>query len=497
MNPLKAFLRLQALAALFMALICLTEANGSTGMVGGDLDCNGCKASAGYTWCEALKICIRPFETECPLFSSVNTTSSGSSFNSQAVKVKATLKKKAPKLAKALKAPKVSEAPKSSKAPKLVKASKAPKVTKAPKKTKVTKAPKKTKGTKAAEVPDSDSLGDTPPGYVTSNGSTAGSTSTRTSASSYGTYSKTVTVTVNGSSGLTVNTAPSALVSVDVVTQKTKAKVSKALKTSKAPKESKAPKTSKAPKVSKAPKTSKAPKVSKAPKTSKAPKASQINSLGDTSPRYVTSSGSIAGSTSTTTTTTTTTSKSSSTWSQSVQVVGSSGQCIDAVLKLVDCDTKEAETIFTSSASTCSTTFDFSNKQQFCLTLNVGSFVYNAGPIYSVNTAATSTSSTITIKVTSTQVFLQYGTSSKTIMTSTSSGLFYGASGSAPLPVVVSPPISAPIPITVAPPMTAPIPTTVAPPMAAPTPIAVAPPVTSAPAPGEKKVDLISNDRGN
>ena len=39
------------------------------------------------------------------------------------------------------------------------------------------------------------------------------------------------------------------------------------------------------------------------------------------------------------------------------------------------------------------------------------------------------------------------------------------------------------------------IPIAVAPPMSA--PIAIAPPVTSAPAPGDKKVDLISNDWGN
>jgi len=54
MNPFKSFLRFEALTALFMVLSCLTEAGRSTQMVGGDLDDNGCKASAGYTWCEAL-----------------------------------------------------------------------------------------------------------------------------------------------------------------------------------------------------------------------------------------------------------------------------------------------------------------------------------------------------------------------------------------------------------------------------------------------------------
>jgi len=112
----------------------------------------------------------------------------------------------------------------------------------------------------------------------------------------------------------------------------------------------------------------------------------------------------------------------------------------------------------------------------------VGNFIYSAGPIYTVNTVTTGTGSKISITATSSQVYLQYGTSSKTIMTSISSGLFFGTVGSAPISVV-SPPISAPIPIAVAPPMSA--------------PIAIAPPVTSAPAPGDKKVDLISNDWGN
>jgi len=34
--------------------------------VGGDEDEHGCIASAGYTWCESLQECIRPWETECP-----------------------------------------------------------------------------------------------------------------------------------------------------------------------------------------------------------------------------------------------------------------------------------------------------------------------------------------------------------------------------------------------------------------------------------------------
>ena|GEM_PF-703159 len=34
--------------------------------VGGDTDEHGCKASAGYSWCEPLKECIKPWETDCP-----------------------------------------------------------------------------------------------------------------------------------------------------------------------------------------------------------------------------------------------------------------------------------------------------------------------------------------------------------------------------------------------------------------------------------------------
>ena len=34
--------------------------------VGGDTDVHGCLTSAGYTWCESLGECIRPWETECP-----------------------------------------------------------------------------------------------------------------------------------------------------------------------------------------------------------------------------------------------------------------------------------------------------------------------------------------------------------------------------------------------------------------------------------------------
>ena len=36
------------------------------GSVGGDTDEHGCKASAGYVWCESLQECIKPWETDCP-----------------------------------------------------------------------------------------------------------------------------------------------------------------------------------------------------------------------------------------------------------------------------------------------------------------------------------------------------------------------------------------------------------------------------------------------
>ena len=34
-------------------------------IVGGDLDAHGCKASAGYTWCDPLQKCLRVWEEDC------------------------------------------------------------------------------------------------------------------------------------------------------------------------------------------------------------------------------------------------------------------------------------------------------------------------------------------------------------------------------------------------------------------------------------------------
>jgi len=36
-------------------------------IVGGDLDAHGCKASAGYSWCEARQTCLRSWEDSCEL----------------------------------------------------------------------------------------------------------------------------------------------------------------------------------------------------------------------------------------------------------------------------------------------------------------------------------------------------------------------------------------------------------------------------------------------
>jgi len=38
----------------------------SAAMLGGDVDDNGCTTAAGYSWCESLSQCIRSWETDCP-----------------------------------------------------------------------------------------------------------------------------------------------------------------------------------------------------------------------------------------------------------------------------------------------------------------------------------------------------------------------------------------------------------------------------------------------
>ncbi len=41
------------------------QGNQTGPLVGNDTDAHGCKPSAGYSWCEAKQMCIRPFETPC------------------------------------------------------------------------------------------------------------------------------------------------------------------------------------------------------------------------------------------------------------------------------------------------------------------------------------------------------------------------------------------------------------------------------------------------
>ena len=51
----------------FIAILLVSAAgcaqNGQ--IVGNDSDIHGCKASAGYTWCDAKQTCIRPWEEPC------------------------------------------------------------------------------------------------------------------------------------------------------------------------------------------------------------------------------------------------------------------------------------------------------------------------------------------------------------------------------------------------------------------------------------------------
>ncbi|MEW6035629.1 MAG: hypothetical protein AB1529_03380 [Candidatus Micrarchaeota archaeon] len=45
-------------------------------LVGNDTDEHGCKPSAGYSWCEILKKCVREFETPCVVSYTVKTANS-------------------------------------------------------------------------------------------------------------------------------------------------------------------------------------------------------------------------------------------------------------------------------------------------------------------------------------------------------------------------------------------------------------------------------------
>jgi len=56
-----AYLLVIILTMVFLAIALLNAEN----LVGNDSDSHGCKASAGYTWCEQLQKCIRPWQTKC------------------------------------------------------------------------------------------------------------------------------------------------------------------------------------------------------------------------------------------------------------------------------------------------------------------------------------------------------------------------------------------------------------------------------------------------
>lgn len=64
---MKAFYLLSILfvSALLLGCPSQPQENGPGMMVGNDSDAYGCKPSAGYTWCDALQKCIRPWEENC------------------------------------------------------------------------------------------------------------------------------------------------------------------------------------------------------------------------------------------------------------------------------------------------------------------------------------------------------------------------------------------------------------------------------------------------
>lgn len=49
---------------------------------GGDSDANGCKSSAGYSWCETKRKCLRPWEEKCDSSSPPVANSSSDSASS-------------------------------------------------------------------------------------------------------------------------------------------------------------------------------------------------------------------------------------------------------------------------------------------------------------------------------------------------------------------------------------------------------------------------------
>ena len=64
---LAAFLAIALLSALLIYGCVSQNGNGNTPpvIVGNDSDAHGCKASAGYSWCDVLQKCLRPWEENC------------------------------------------------------------------------------------------------------------------------------------------------------------------------------------------------------------------------------------------------------------------------------------------------------------------------------------------------------------------------------------------------------------------------------------------------
>lgn len=51
---------------LFLFLIAISTPITYAQSVGGQQDAHGCLTGAGYTWCESLGKCVRPWEEQCP-----------------------------------------------------------------------------------------------------------------------------------------------------------------------------------------------------------------------------------------------------------------------------------------------------------------------------------------------------------------------------------------------------------------------------------------------
>lgn len=73
-----------AVMTAIITMVLLTACDQATPqIVGGDKDAHGCLPSAGYTWCDATQKCIRPWEENCTAQPATPpaTTPAGSSDN--------------------------------------------------------------------------------------------------------------------------------------------------------------------------------------------------------------------------------------------------------------------------------------------------------------------------------------------------------------------------------------------------------------------------------